>query len=148
MFRWTRSSPRCRTRPSSPRRSTCTMLLSPETSRTCKLIGDIRLDIGPGERKRTCAKFVKPGTKVGVEVGSAVGGIDVCNCRCVDRRGDPNRNPAANTNTNPTNSTPNFYAHLCAGLHEFRAGALSLAGAYVQPDITDQLTGPACFRGK
>ncbi len=41
------------------------------------LIGDTRLDIGPGERKRTCAKFVKPGSKVGVEVGSAVGGIGV-----------------------------------------------------------------------
>src|SRR5258706_156720 len=138
MFRWTRSSPRCRTRPSSPRRSTCTMLLSPETSRTCKLIGDIRLDIGPGERKRTCAKFVKPGTKVGVEVGSAVGGIGVCVGSGVSVGIPTAVNASAVANINPPNSTPNFNTHLCAGLHEFRAGALSLAGAYVQPDITDQ----------
>ena len=41
------------------------------------LMGEIRLDIGPGEMNRTCAKSVKPGSNVGVTVGSGVVGRDV-----------------------------------------------------------------------
>ena len=40
-------------------------------------MGEIRLDIGPGEMNRICAKSVKPGSNVGVTVGSGVVGRDV-----------------------------------------------------------------------
>ncbi len=40
---------------------------------TCKLMGDTRLDMGPGEMKRICAKSVNPGAKVGVAVGRGIG---------------------------------------------------------------------------
>ena len=44
---------------------------------TCKLNGETRLDMGPGERTRICANSVKPGSNVGVALGSAVDGIGV-----------------------------------------------------------------------
>ena len=44
---------------------------------TCNLIGEVKLDMGPGEIKRICANLVKPGAKVGVAVGNAVDGIGV-----------------------------------------------------------------------
>jgi hypothetical protein len=34
-----------------------------------KMNGDVRLDMGPGEVKRICAKSVKPAARVGVAVG-------------------------------------------------------------------------------
>ena len=40
-------------------------------------MGEIRLDIGPGEMNRICAKSVNPGSKVGVALGSGVVGRDV-----------------------------------------------------------------------
>jgi ApbE superfamily uncharacterized protein (UPF0280 family) len=40
-------------------------------------MGETRLDIGPGERNRICANSVKPGSKVGVNVGSGVVGTGV-----------------------------------------------------------------------
>ena len=40
-------------------------------------MGEIRLDIGPGEMKRICAKSVKPGSNVAVTVGSGVVGMGV-----------------------------------------------------------------------
>lgn len=40
-------------------------------------MGDIKLDIGPGERNRIWAKSVKPGSKVGVAVGKGVDGMGV-----------------------------------------------------------------------
>ena len=41
------------------------------------MTGEIRLDMGPGEIKRICAKSVKPGSNVAVAVGSGVSGMDV-----------------------------------------------------------------------
>jgi len=35
-------------------------------------MGEMRMDMGPGEISRICAKFVKPGSKVGVAVGCGV----------------------------------------------------------------------------
>ena len=40
-------------------------------------MGETRLDMGPGEMNRICAKSVKPGSKVGVAVGSGVVGTAV-----------------------------------------------------------------------
>ena len=40
-------------------------------------MGDIRLDMGPGEMNRICANSVKPGSKVGVGLGSGVVGRGV-----------------------------------------------------------------------
>ena len=44
-------------------------------------IGEVRLDMGPGEMKRICAYSVKPGASVGVAVGNAVEGIGVGEAR-------------------------------------------------------------------
>ena len=41
------------------------------------MIGETRLDMGPGEMKRICANSVKPGSNVGVAVGSGVVGMGV-----------------------------------------------------------------------
>ena len=41
------------------------------------MIGETRLDMGPGETKRICANWVKPGSKVGVALGSGVVGMGV-----------------------------------------------------------------------
>ena len=46
-----------------------------EKSKIIKLIGEIRLEAGPGVRNRICAKSVKPAAKVGVELGISVNGI-------------------------------------------------------------------------
>lgn len=43
----------------------------------CKMKGDVRLDIGPGETKRICANSVKPGANVGVGLGRSVNACGV-----------------------------------------------------------------------
>ena len=63
--------------PLSSSNSIRTIWLSPETISACKLMGEIRLDIGPGETNRICAKSVKPGSNVAVAVGSGVVGNGV-----------------------------------------------------------------------
>src|SRR5690606_31948446 len=58
----------------------------------CKMNGDVRLDIGPGETKRIWANSLKPGANVGVGLGRSSGasnvdvgaGVSVGSAACVN----------------------------------------------------------------
>jgi len=52
------------------------MSLLPDVISNFKSIGEMRLDIGPGDTKRRSANLVKPGSYVGV--GEGRGGVGVC----------------------------------------------------------------------